>query len=113
VVGLQVIKDDTREYYSVYCGGSHEEFTSRTAAVMSFGFGLSNGCRLKEYSREGQAYRWIVEIWDVSERTWKPDWDYIHWSSVLRQFWFAPVPEIRYLQNRLIDLDSEEFSPGA
>jgi hypothetical protein len=111
VVGLKVVKTNVAEPYSVYYGGSHEEFSSRGSTVTAFGFGLSDGCRLKEYSRNGRAYRWIVEFWDVNLRTWKPDWDYGQWETLVRLIRHAP--SVRYLQNGLIDLDSDELSSAA
>lgn len=110
-VTLRVGRNKRCEYYSVFYNESQVEFTHRRSAVIEFGFGLSNGCRLKEYSRNGKAYRWIVELWDVKERRWKPDWDFVPWSSALWQFWYRPT--FRYLQNRLIDLDSDDLRAAA
>ena len=107
-VSLKLINNNFCQKYSVCYDGSHEEFSSRGEAVMAFGFGLSNGCRLKEYCRKGKAYRWIVEIWDVNERGWRPFWDFSEWTGVVQQFW--PTPTIRYLQNRLIDLFSDDLN---
>jgi len=111
MVMLRVNRNKQGELYSVFYNGSRVDFTHRKSAVIEFGFGLSNGCRLKEYSRKGKAYRWIVELWDVNERRWRPDWDFMPWSDTLWQFW-QPT-SFRYLQNRLIDLDGDEARAAA
>jgi len=111
VVTLRVARNRGVEGYSVFYKDSHVETTARKAAVIEFGFGLSNGCRLKEYLRRGKAYRSTVEIWDIHEGRWKPDWEFIPWSSALWQFWHKPT--FRHLQNRLIDLDSDDLSAAA
>jgi len=90
--------------YSVFYNGSHEEFAQRASAILAFGFGLSTGCRVREFTRGGESYRWIVDVWDHAR--WKPDWEIIRFSAVFWQFWRTPM--VRCLQNRLIDL-----SPGS
>jgi hypothetical protein len=94
--------DATQEWYSVHYNGSHEEFNRRSAAVMTFGFGLSTGCRLREYSRLGRAYRWVVDWWDQDKQGWKPSWEIIQFTAPFWQFWNRTT--MKYLQNRLIDL---------
>jgi hypothetical protein len=110
-VTLRVARNQGRESYSIFYKDSHVETTLRKAAVIEFGFGLSNGCRVKEYLRGAKAYRGSVEIWDSCERQWRPDREFIPWSSALWQFWRKPA--IRYLQNRLIDLNSEDLRAAA
>jgi hypothetical protein len=110
-VTLRVARNKGVERYSVFYKDSHVETTARKVAVNEFGFALSNGCRLKEYLRRGKAYRSTVEIWNIYERRWKPDWEFIPWSSALWQFWYRT--DIRYLQNRLIDLESDDLRAAA
>jgi hypothetical protein len=101
VVRLVVLSTDPgHERFSVYYGSSHEEFEWREAAVMAFGFGLSTGCRLREFSRGGELYRWVVEVWNKAR--WQSDWEIFRPSTAFCQFWRRPV--VRCLQNRLIDL---------
>lgn len=88
--------------YTVFYNGCHEEFSTWQRATEIFAFGLSNGCRLHEYSRHGKPYRWIGEV-QQEDNTWRPDWETIAWSAPFWQFWHRP--QIRYLQNRLIDLN--------
>jgi hypothetical protein len=111
-VMLRVGRNKKGEYYSVLYNGSRVDLTDRRWAVVEFGFGLSNGCRLKESTRKGKAYRWIVELWNDKERRWRPDWDFIgfQWSNVL---WPFHRPTIQYLQNPLIDLYSDDLSAAA
>jgi hypothetical protein len=111
MVTLRVARISGIECYSVFYKDSQVETTARKAAVIEFGFALSNGSRLKEYLRRGTVYRSTVEIWDIYEGRWKPDREFIRWSSALWQFWYRPT--IRYLQNRLIDLDSDELRTAA
>jgi len=65
------------ERYAVYYNGSREDFTHRGAAVQAFGFGLSTGCRLREYLRAGRPVRWVVETWSTRNQRWEPDWDFV------------------------------------
>jgi hypothetical protein len=98
VVRLTVEREGTE--YCVHYNGARQKFTHRGRAVVTFGFGLSTGCRLREYRHGGNAYRWVVEIWDLAEKRWKTDWEDVRWQGVL--FWRRSV--IFYLQNRLIEL---------
>jgi hypothetical protein len=108
-VGLKVEESVKGDRYSVFYEGPHTQFLSRTAAVTAFGWGLSNGCRLKEYSTKGKPYRWIIELkWGES---WEQGWDYMPWSNAVWQFWHKPT--IRYLQNHLIDLYGNELRSAA
>jgi hypothetical protein len=105
VVRLVVLKESpNNECYSVYFNGSHEEFDRRAAAIRAFGFGLSTLCRLREFTRGGEPYRWIVDIKDDLQLKWKPDWEIVRVSAAFWQFWRSPT--VRYLQNHLIDLST-------
>jgi hypothetical protein len=110
-VSLRVRRNAYSEYYSIFYEGSHVETSFREVAVTEFGFALSNGCRLKEHLRQGEAYRRIVEIWDPLESRWKADLEFVPWSRSLWQFWRRPT--IRYLQNHLIDLNSDDLRAAA
>lgn len=99
-----VVLSGGRESYSVYYDGLHEEFSTREAAIQAFGFGLSTGCSLREFSRGGVAYRWIAELGSAhSADLWKPDWEIYNFFGPFWQVWRRPA--VRVLQNRLIDLD--------
>ena len=110
-VRLTVHPGVTREWYSVYYNGSHEEFGHRETAMLTFAFGLSSGCRLREYSRLGRAYRWVVDLWDKDKQRWKPDWEIVQFTAPFWQFWRRPT--VRCLQNRLIDLDDGDAAHAA
>jgi hypothetical protein len=101
-----VVMERTRaqERYSVYYAGSHEEFDRSDIAILQFGLGLSTGCQVREFSRGGSTYRWVVDL--KNGIVWKPDWEIVRLSIGLWQFWRHPV--VRCLQNRLIDLDDGE-----
>jgi hypothetical protein len=108
VVRLTVERFPGGERYVVHYNGSHEQFYHRGTAMKAFGFGLSTGCRLREYSRSGRAYRWVVEVWDWQKHRWDADWDVVRWFTSLVQFWRRP--SIRFLQNRLIDLGDSAYA---
>jgi hypothetical protein len=108
IVRLTVEPQHGWEQYTVWYNGSHEEFTQCPAAIQAFGFGLSTGCRLREYALSGQPFRWVVDAWSPERQRWEPDWDIVRWLSALALFWRRPTK--RYLQNRLIDLDNGDFA---
>ena len=111
VVRLTVLKNaPDKESYSVFYNGLHEEFDRRSSAILAFGFGLSTGCRLREFVRAGEPYRWIVDLKDDQRLRWKPDWEILRFSTAFWQFWHSPT--IRCLQNTLIDISSEDGPNG-
>lgn len=110
-VRLTVEIDAGWEEYTVYYNGSHEEFTHRATAIQAFGFGLSTGCRLREYVRSGHPVRWVVDTWSTERHRWEADWDVVRWFLAFALFWRRPT--MRYLQNRLIDLDNGGFAHAA
>jgi hypothetical protein len=111
IVRLTVELRHGGERYAVCYNGSHEEFTHRGTAIRAFGFGLSTGCRLREYRHFGRAFRWIVEAWSPQRQRWEADWDVVCWFLALGLVWRRPTK--RYLQNRLIDLDDGDFAHAA
>jgi hypothetical protein len=85
--------------YVVFYNGCHEEFTEWREAMETFGFGLSTGCRLREYSRYGRPYRWVVEV-QHEDNIWRPNWEITAWAGPFWHFWRRP--QVRLLQNHLI-----------
>jgi len=110
-VRLVVYPGTPQERYSVYFNGSHEEFVHPRDAILTFGYGLSTDCRLREYVRLGRAYRWIVDVWDEKTQQWKPDWEICWFTMPFWQFWRRPT--VRYLQNRLIDRHGGDVAHAA
>lgn len=106
MVRLAVEQHSGKERYLVYYNGSREDFTHRGSAIRAFAFGLSTGCRLREYSRGGTAVRWVVEAWSPRRHRWEPDWDVVRWVHALLLSWRRGT--VRYLQNRIIDLEGGE-----
>ena len=92
-VGLMVNQNS----YTVSFNGWHEDFQDKDEALNCFAFGLSSGCRLKEYRRGNFAYKWIVE--GEENGKWVED---SATGLLLSPFWMKK--EIRYLQNNLISL---------
>ena len=110
-VRLAVHPGITQEWYSIHYNGSHEEFDNRHTAILTFALGLSSGCRLREYSRMGSAYRWVVDLWEEDKQRWKPDWEIVRFTRPFWLFWRRST--MRCLQNRLIDLDSGDAAHAA
>ncbi len=106
-----VVNKPGKNRYAVYYNGSCEHFSDRRSAILHFATGLSNGCRVREYSRYGKPYRWVVELRDDRLQTWKPDWDCAEWNSAFWIFWRRP--DVNYLQNHLIQLDLPGLSCAA
>ena len=80
---------------TVFFNGWHEDFENPDEAVAVFGFGLSDGCRLREYRRGGFAYKWTVE--SLEQGQWKEDS-----TTGLLIFPFWRRSEVHYLQNKLV-----------
>ena len=101
VVRFQVRRQGGSERYLVYYGASRQQEANRQDSILMFGFGLSNGCRLREFSREGRAYHWITDVDGM--RGWTPYWETY---SFLVPFWCFWCPtKVQCLQNQLIDLN--------
>jgi hypothetical protein len=111
MVRLTVEENTYGELYTVYYNGSHEEFTDRAGAILGFAFGLSTICRVREYSLSGRPFRWVVDAWIPDRGRWEADWDTVHWSQALALLMQRPT--VRYLQNRLIDLQDGNVSYAA
>lgn len=52
------------QHYSVSYGGWHEDFEAWGEALRCFLVGLSNHCRLKVQSKDGNPFKWTVEDWE-------------------------------------------------
>src|SRR5690349_7047830 len=87
VVRLTVEEERGLERYTVWYNGSHEEFSHSGAAIRAFGFGLSTGCRLREYSLSGRPFRWVVDAWSPERQRWEADWDIVRWLSAFVTVW--------------------------
>jgi hypothetical protein len=90
--------------YVIRYNGYSEETSKWGSAITIFGFGLSTGCRLREYSRNGKAYRWVLELAD--RERWQPYRERVAPSACLLQLWCRW--RVRYLQNRVINLDGDD-----
>lgn len=60
-IALYVGDEKSHEPYKVHFNGWHEDFDDSSQALECLAFGLSDECRLKEYSRGGNPYRWTIE----------------------------------------------------
>ena len=101
IVRLIVDQVGSDERYRVYYAGGCQEEAGREGSITNFGFGLSTGCRVREFSRLGVPYRWVTEIrWRSG---WKGYWEEFDSAGPFWQVW-RPTQE-RVLQNRVIDLD--------
>jgi hypothetical protein len=73
IVRLIVDQRRSEEAYRVYYSGCCQEKANREGSIINFGFGLSAGCRVREFSRCGVPYRWVTEIEGLSG--WKGYWE--------------------------------------
>jgi len=81
--------------FTVHFNGWHENFENEEKALNCFAFGLSNECRLKEFRRGSEPYKWTLE--------YEEDGDWIEDSTVgqfISAFWKKET--VHYLQNDLI-----------
>jgi hypothetical protein len=84
------------DHYTVYFNGWHENFEDQEDALNRFALGLSQDCRLKEYSRGEFAYKWTVETWEEGK------WIEAGTTGLfLFPFWKSPT--VNCLQNDLIE----------
>ena len=89
------LNQDSIEPYNVFFEGWHEAFSSESEALNCFAYCLSSECRLKEYSRGDEPYKWTVE--HKREGRWEQNSTTTTLVSVL--FW--KTKKVRYLQNEL------------
>ncbi len=99
-LALYVGDMDLHEPFQVCFNGWHEDFSDNSEALERFAFGLSEECRLKEFSRGGQAYKWTVEF--RRDGSWQED---STTSLLLAPFWRAR--EMVVLQNHLIPISED------
>lgn len=81
--------------FTVHFNGWHENFADEEKALNCFAFGLSSECRLKEFRRGSEPYKWTLEF--------KEDENWVEDSTVgqfISAFWKKET--IHYLQNDLI-----------
>lgn len=90
-VSLEIIQD----VFKVFYNGWHEDFEDEEEALNCFAFGLSNECRVKEFTRNGEPYKWTVEYKDGED--WVEDS-----TTSLFNFSFWKEQTVNYLQNNLI-----------
>ncbi|CAN5613168.1 hypothetical protein BH11ARM2_BH11ARM2_21700 [soil metagenome] len=60
--GFTVLIFSEGETVSVYCNGWHDDFEDGEEAARFFLFALTNGVRLQVQSRNGEAYKWTLEV---------------------------------------------------
>lgn len=89
------VDENCNEPFEVYFNGWHEGFTDASEALECFAFGLSDECRLKEYSRDDNVYKWIVE--SNCDGSWE---EYSTTALIFFPFWKSQT--VRVLQNCLI-----------
>src|SRR5438105_1096665 len=87
VVRLSVEAQNDWEQYTVHYNGSHQEFTHRKEAITAFAFGLSTGCRVREYSLSGRPFRWVVDAWHPWHHRWEADWEIVDWFRAVASLW--------------------------
>ena len=94
--GFEVVIEQIWEsHYSVSYSGWHEDYHTLEEALGCFFLGLSNRCRLKVQSKDGNAFRWTVEHWN--DPSWRERSTKASWSHRF----FKPTVTT-YLQNDLL-----------
>ena len=96
--GFDVTLSVDNDKFTVYFNGWHEHFEDEETALNCFAFGLSNYCRLKEFSKNGKPYKWILEYKEDGE--WLADSTTGLINAALVKFWTRET--VRYLRNDLI-----------
>lgn len=87
-----IIGDDD---FKVFYNGWHEDFENEEVALNCFALGLSSRCRLIEFRRENEPYKWTLEY--LEKGNWIED------STIsLFDFSFWQNETTHYLQNDLI-----------
>jgi hypothetical protein len=90
-VTLIIGYDDIKVFYN----GWHEDFEDEEVALNCFALGLSGRCRLIEFRRENEPYKWTLEY--LEKGNWIED------STIsLFNFSFWQNETTHYLQNDLI-----------
>ncbi len=93
--GFTVTLDIGYDNIKVFFNGWHEDFENEEEALNCFAFGLSTDCRLKEFHRNNESYKWTLE--------YKENGEWIAESTIsLFNFSFWQRQTILYLQNDLI-----------
>jgi hypothetical protein len=93
--GFTVSLEISHDNFKVFYNGWHEDFENETEALECFAFGLSNECRLKEFCRNGQPYKWTLEY--KENEIWIEDS-----TTGLFNFSIWKEQTINYLQNNLV-----------
>jgi hypothetical protein len=107
--GFEVVIEQIWEsHYSVSYGGWHEDYHTLEEALGCFFFGLSNRCRLKVQSKDGNPFRWTVEHWnDPSwrERSTKASWSHRFFKPTVTTYLqndLLPESELQGLLDKLV-----------
>jgi hypothetical protein len=93
--GFTVSLEINQNIFKVFYNGWHEDFEDEEKALNCFAFGLSNECRLKEFRRNNQPYKWAMEY--KNGKDWIED---ITTGLLIFAVWQKQT--IHYLQNDLI-----------
>jgi len=93
--GFTVSLEINQDAFKVFYNGWHEDFDDEIKALNCFAFGLSAECRLKEFWRNGEPYKWTLEYKDGDY--WTEDS-----TTGLFNVSFWQKQTINYLQNDLI-----------
>jgi hypothetical protein len=107
-VQLVVHREDC---FQVRYAGCSQYFGKAGRAIACFGLGLSQVCRVREYSFLGRPCYWEIQEWDRPKRKWAgiwSEWRGIGW--ILSHLWWTSA---RIRHNSLVDADENEGAGGA
>lgn len=94
-VALYIDSDGQDAEYTVHYNGWHEHEFSKDEALESVAFGLSTSCRIREFSRSGEPYKWIQEYF--AEGEWREGSTL---ATIPWKFWKRK--EVKILSNNLL-----------
>jgi hypothetical protein len=93
--GFEIVFYENENDYIVHFKGWHEHFINIDEATNCIKFGLSNKCRLKEFSRGEKPYKWVVEY--LENDNWLVDSE-----TGLLNIYFWKKKQIQTYQNNII-----------
>lgn len=89
--------------FQVRYAGCSQYFRQSGRAIDSFGLGLSQVCRVREYSFFGRPCYWEIQEWDRPKRKWTGIWS--GWLGIGWILPHLPWTSARIRHNSLVEVD--------
>lgn len=101
--GFDILLQTDQRENTLHFGAYHSHFDNNdeetNEMLNQLVLGLTGIARLKEFSKNGKAYKWILQIQD-KDRNW-----FDNGTIGIMNFNFWTKPDIKYLQNDLLPKD--------